>query len=653
MIKTLSKRQRDVLLYISSPCSFRTADALAAHFSVSERTMRNDLSAVSSYLIGSGIHMEHQTRRGVRLEGSEEDLAAMREELRRNAPVSPDRSTRKAMETVLLLDEEPCSYEQLAKSCSVSRQTAISDIRTLKKELLSSGIEITGTSGQGLKTSGSEAARRSCMKSAVLSIEDKAVLEHLASLLSLGRHRNDAEQLLNRFESSLKVQYADRDQLVMMLAIALKRIRDGCLISAEKSSGCSRMAETKTNDLWKLVRKAGGSQQEAEYLYTFFTTARLAKIAESSAAGQDARSLADYLYDHLQELQPMDHANKERFLSGLTQHLQAALHRMKNGIHIENELQDQIMISIPLIYEFTKEQLSGWEKKSGLEFDSSETAYIAMYIASAYESSIQQKTALTVLLTCTFGITTSAILKSRIFTAIPECHVIGPLTMEDARKYLHRHKVDLIISTAAGFSSKDAPVIIVNPLLYQDDVDGIKNQIAQLSYSKMCDHFVNSYAKISATEKTQIRQASLHIRDLVPASNIQILDAAGSWEEAIQTAARPLLEKHLVEQRYVSRMITAVKQFGTYMCLVEDTAFVHAGTEDGITENCSAILVLKKPVTFGDRNPKRVRNIVIMGIREKTEDSFLKLVYIFANEENRRLLAGKNITVSQIEDMGE
>ena len=132
--------------------------------------------------------------------------------------------------------------------------------------------------------------------------------------------------------------------------------------------------------------------------------------------------------------------------------------------------------------------------------------------------------------------------------------------MEDARKYLHRHKVDLIISTAAGFSSKDAPVIIVNPLLYQDDVDGIKNQIAQLSYSKMCDHFVNSYAKISATEKTQIRQASLHIRDLVPASNIQILDAAGSWEEAIQTAARPLLEKHLVEQRYVSRMLPAPDQ---------------------------------------------------------------------------------------------
>ena len=73
-----------------------------------------------------------------------------------------------SMETVLLLDEEPCSYEQLAKSCSVSRQTAISDIRTLKKELFSSGIEIIGTSGQGLKTSGSEAARRSCM-SCILS----------------------------------------------------------------------------------------------------------------------------------------------------------------------------------------------------------------------------------------------------------------------------------------------------------------------------------------------------------------------------------------------------------------------------------------------------------------------------------------------------
>lgn len=651
MIKTLSKRQVKILSYIICTPSYVSFSDLSMHFSISERTARNDLSMIDTFLVGSGVQIERKSKYGMRIAGSQESLS----HVLANAEDPQnflDRNTRTTFETILLLTRCQTNYEQLAKDCYVSRQTVINDIKQIRHKIAAFNISIVGSSGLGLFPRGNESSIRAAIKDSLTNIHDDAILSALSKCLDLHKFSQEAENLLNQFEEQLKVQYADRPQLTLLLSIYLKRIHTDHHIVPSEMNYKNHINNIQQNALWLALLDHCGSKEEARFLYKVFSTARLAKISITPVKDPNALKLATYLYDHLQKLQALDPRKKKRFLSGLTQHLQSALQRQKNKIHIENELQDQIMISIPLIYEFTKEQLNLWEKTSHIEFDSSEIAYIAMYIASAYESSIQKETALTVLLTCTFGITTSAILKSRIFVAIPECHVIGPLTMEDARKYLENHTVDLIISTST-FVYNNIPVLVVNPLLYQNDIEGIKNQLSQLSYSKMCNHFVRSYEKISSTDTKKADDSSCKITDFVPEENIQIVSSVDSWEAAIQVAAKPLLAKNHVEQRYVNRMIAAVKQFGTYMCLVEDVAFVHAGTEDGINENCCAILALVKPIIFGDRNPKLIKFIVIIGIREKGEDSFLKLVYIFANIKNRETLKKENITIREIENLGD
>jgi len=651
MIKTLSKRQVKMLSYIICAPSYVSFSDLSMRFGISERTARNDLAMIDTYLIGSGVQVERKSKYGLRIMGSQEAVSRVLADA--DDPQNfLDKDTRISFEIILLLTRCQTSYEQLSEDCYVSRQTVINDVKQIRQNISVFNISVIGSSGLGLFAKGKESSIRSAIKDAMTVIHDDAIFSELCKCLDLHEFVQEAENILSQFEEQLKVQYADRTQLTLLLSIYLKRIRTGHNIVSSEMNYKNHINNIQENELWLTLLDHSGSKEEARFLYEVFSTARLAKISVTPVKDQNALKLATYLYDHLQKLQTLDPSKKDRFLSGLTQHLQSALQRQKNGTHIENELQDQIMISIPLIYEFTKEQLNLWEKTSHIEFDSSEIAYIAMYIASAYESSIQQETSLTVLLTCTFGITTSAILKSRIFVAIPECHVIGPLTMEDAIKYLDNHAVDLIISTST-FTYKKIPVIVVNPLLYQNDIEGIKNQLSQLSYSKMCNHFVNSYEKISSMDNKKPDFVSSKIADFVAEHNIQILSSVDSWEEAIQIAAKPLLAENYVEQRYVNRMIAAVKQFGTYMCLVEDVAFVHAGTEDGIKENCCAILALNKPVIFGDRNSKLVKYIVIIGIREKGEDSFLKLVYIFANIKNRKILKKENITVHEIESLGD
>lgn len=86
------------------------------------------------------------------------------------------------------------------------------------------------------------------------------------------------------------------------------------------------------------------------------------------------------------------------------------------------------------------------------------------------------------------------------------------------------------------------------------------------------------------------------------------------------------------------------------MVLVEETAFVHAGTNDGIMKDCISFLNLKKPIIFGNINPKLVRNIIVLGIKDRENKDFLNIVNILEKKENLNLLKG-DITINQILDM--
>ena len=224
---------------------------------------------------------------------------------------------------------------------------------------------------------------------------------------------------------------------------------------------------------------------------------------------------------------------------------------------------------------------------------------------------------------------------------MPDCIVEGPFSYEDALKYITYNKVDLAISTSFD-SLGGIPVIKVNPLLNSSEIDAIRNQIFQISYAKMCQSFLSSFSK---------KNVDLHyVKDLIPRDNIQIVKSVDNWEKAIQLSASPLLKKNLIEQRYVDGMINAVNELGTYMVLVDETAFVHAGTNDGIMSDCISFLNLKKPVIFGNNNSKLVRNIIVLGIKNRENKDALNIVNILAKSDNLDLLKS-DIKIEQILDM--
>ncbi|SJN54176.1 Ascorbate-specific phosphotransferase enzyme IIA component [Vibrio ruber DSM 16370] len=86
---------------------------------------------------------------------------------------------------------------------------------------------------------------------------------------------------------------------------------------------------------------------------------------------------------------------------------------------------------------------------------------------------------------------------------------------------------------------------------------------------------------------------------LVEANAIQLQVDAKNWQEALDIAARPLLEHHFINPSYLHAIKTTTEETGPYY-VFEDERFAlpHARPEDGVNRLGFSLVTLKHPITI-------------------------------------------------------
>ncbi len=125
--------------------------------------------------------------------------------------------------------------------------------------------------------------------------------------------------------------------------------------------------------------------------------------------------------------------------------------------------------------------------------------------------------------------------------------------------------------------------------------------------------------------------------------NIQILERAPNWEEAIRIASEPLLEKQKIEERYIEEMINNIKRLGPYVVLMPRVAMPHSRQKHGVIENCISLLKLDNGVSFSAEK-EDVNLIFILGAKDGDSHSELiaQLTEILLDEERIKNLIRAN-----------
>ncbi len=132
---------------------------------------------------------------------------------------------------------------------------------------------------------------------------------------------------------------------------------------------------------------------------------------------------------------------------------------------------------------------------------------------------------------------------------------------------------------------------------------------------------------------------------------IQIVENLSSWEEAVRLGAKPLLEKRIIEERYVGAMIENIKNLGMYIILSDGVAMPHARPEAGVIDTGLSLLVIKEGVVFDPEEPK-IKLVFVLAAKDNSShiDIIKNLSDIIDDEELIEEIANKE-TIEEILEM--
>lgn len=633
----VNKRQSETIEILTQTNHAIKIKELAERFHVSSRTVQYDIDCVRNFLREYNIQITYSRRTGYQIvDKKTENIQKVYRAIHEMEDISAEE--RKNVAILKLLEGLTCTYSSLADSLRVSRQTVINNFDKIEQKVKDLNLAIKKEKGVGILLVGDEINFRFAFNHLILNNKLTQEILNCTEFCCNKSNITIAKQIINHAENSMKIRFFETAVLEMEICYGLYRISKGKQLNEEidvyKEEGSIDefpmfKSFYKTLDLMQL------SHYEKRYIVSLLMSTKIKYSDSSLDVSTEAKSIATFLAEKLEILHPLKSEEREKFMEGLMAHLGVAVYRTKNHIPIKNDLLNQIRITIPLIFEYTKVQMMECGRMYGDYFDDHEIAYIAMYVASAYESSLKVRLTVNILVVCSYSNTTCSILYSRLKQNLPDCNLWGPISKEEF-KAKQTNEVDLIL-TAGGTVDTDIPQINVNPLIYVDDLDKIQSRVYQLSYAKLCKEFLSEF-------KATRDDRHISIKNLIREDHIQIVESCNHWQEAVQIAAEPLLRDHLIEERYVERVIQEVSQLGTYMVIVPEFAFVHAGAKDGVINDCMSLLILKKPLVFGDHEQKIVKSIVLFGINDKNATPLLDLVDILLNGSNIRILTSEEIT---------
>ena len=122
--------------------------------------------------------------------------------------------------------------------------------------------------------------------------------------------------------------------------------------------------------------------------------------------------------------------------------------------------------------------------------------------------------------------------------------------------------------------------------------------------------------------------------DLLKQENVQIIDQASDWKEAIRQSVAPLEKGGYVQSCYKEEIIKNADELGPYFVISEKIAIPHARPEQGVNESQLAITLYKEPVIFSE-TWKNVKLFIALAAKDGNShlDALKKITEVLQNPE--------------------
>lgn len=639
-----TKKILDLILKQSQPLGMKE---IASEFSVSVRTIYNELDKINAWL-----KMKKQPAlqivRGKVCPFPDTEKLALDAMLQSEPPqedyiFSPTERTR-IIVCQMILSRKLIYVEDLMDTCLVSRNTIFSDLQAITFQLRSYQLSIRYEKKRGYWIDGDPIRVRAIfflyfnMLSPLLA-GGKLTLFHMEEI-------SDHLKRIEQIESALQVSYMQNDMIALAAMIPVMQRGTDHLAFSDVS-----IRKVKTAKEYDLVKTYFPELSDTEqvYLSLHFLGGRLmsySKAARDTKIDESVMEISRSLVVEFERQACVTFGQREKLIQDLYQHIASSIYRYQFGIQIGNPMAEDIKREYPYIFDITKSTAQYLEQRIGVQISDSEVAFLALHFGAHLAYVTHDEKELRILVVCMNGVATGNMICHELERILPQCKIVG--VMAAAKIISPQNICDLIVSSVN--LKTIVPVVVVNPILNDFDRRNILNHPLIRSRVGFTDtealfQLVKQY--VSPERHSDLKRDLEHFfiqrqEDWPPALNpdvwrltdfltedrIVFLDSdhgrAGLlpfnrpvWERALDTVAAPLLARKSMTEEYVQTIVAKLLEAGPYMFITKDLILAHAGPQNGVRHLDLAIGIAPDGIPFAPGRSARIVFLLVVEDQQK------------------------------------
>jgi len=596
------------LNYLEAQNDWMTAGALANHFKVSTRTIRNYVSAINK-----DKHIISAAQNGYKLMPREnQDSASLSQ-----TQDTPSRRMNMILKE-LIINTEGLDIFDLSEKIFVSTSTIENDIVIANGLIIQFHLKVKRKNDM-LILVGEETAKRKLM-SHILSQEASPHFLSTGKVQKLFKDYNITqlkENVIRILEkNNLLINEYTINSIILHLVITMDRIKNNKSIKqnlqANRLKGNAEIKAAK--DIADLIENEYGiifNEAERYYLVlllssktTLLNYQTLTPASLTSFVDKHYIELTQSLLEKVHESYFIDLSDNEFFVK-FTLHIRNLVFRAKNNQWSRNPLTYKLKDTYPLIHEISVFISNELQKMEGIVIKEDEIAYIAFHIGAFFERKKELETKILCAVVCPNYYDMQINLVQKIEAKFKDSIEIIQVTSEidDLR---HTDKIEFIITTLP-IKSLQIPTVFVHPYITKEDYEHIQNLLVKLSERNNILE-VKNYLEMFFNEELFMKNIYLN-----------------TAEEYITYMSQKLYEKKYVNKGYCGSVLEREKMSST--AFNNNVAVPHSMKMDA-NRTGICIIINDKPVNWGE---EKVQIITMIAINKTQRQLFSHVFESFIN----------------------
>lgn len=644
MRMNFTPRLRQILQVLLQREDTISVKSLAEEIGVSKRTVQRELGYMESSLKPFPITFMSKTGVGVWLEGSQEDKKRLLEYVATEDSYDAGNKEERRKRLILQILKEKGLKKLFYYSSQfqVSEATISADLEAVEQWLNKYQLKVVRKPGSGTEIEGSEEDYRRAIRAFIdENLNTKMIREvyetetnfknrcEFLKKSSIGQLLNDdiVKQVMDcimevkneRISSLTENAYMG---LIIHISIAINRILNHDTIDSQKQF-FQRFQEDEDYLLAsEIVKKLENNLNiiipdiEVSYVCLHIKSAKHEKIHPGNTEieeleGRKLQQLVNDMIDAFDKEKAYFLKQDDEFIQGLLAHLQPTLIRLSHNMGIQNPVLEDIKANYRDIYQKCLRVAEVLERTLDKKVPEEEVGFLTVHFGAALvrmEGEKEEIRQVQVGIVCSSGIGISRLMSSKIEKLFGTRMEITAYGKNDLTPYIIG-KTDFFISSIP-MESGDFPVIYVNPLLNDEDIEQIRKTLYKYERLPKKQKEENEFLH----QLEEINLMAAQINTVVKYMEFFKVDNEITFEElliAIGEKMSPYSDRSaMIREDIMRRERIATQVFAEFQF-----ALLHTRTK-GVVRPSFAVCMTKDLDVFKDPYFKEIQVVFVMLIPE-------------------------------------